>query len=43
MLKNGRQPESMIYWLEEFTHLFQSSDEGIYVANKSYIAKAENL
>ena len=32
----------MIYWLEEFTYLFQSSDERIYVANKSSVAKAGN-
>lgn len=32
----------MIYRLEEFTYLFQSSDERIYVANNSSVAKAGN-
>ena len=32
----------MIYGLEEFTNVFQSSDERIYVANKSSVAKAGN-
>ena len=40
--KNGRRSESMIYRLEEFTYLFQSSDERIYVANNSSVAKAGN-